>query len=108
MSQQVSRRLQMVVLSSAQRNSLESVKKLTIKAASDDEVLNHFSKQFLPIFRLHNPLLQVDTASEGGDNKSSSIFVTYSNDSTANFDIPKTCHELAQIIIDHSHCYLNK
>ena len=76
--------------------SLESVKNIVIEASQDNEVLNHFTKQFLPMLRLHNPTLIVEFR------RSDVEVVTLGHIDGFNerINIPATCHALAQFVFD--------
>lgn len=90
----VSRRLQMVFLSAPR--TLESVKHIVIEASQDNEALNHFTKQFLPTLRLHNPPLIVEFRRSDVEG----VTITHIDGFNEKLNIPASCHALAQFICD--------
>ena len=94
-----SRRTEMVILTSVR--PLESIKRLLFKAESNNDKITHMSKQFIPMFRFHNPHLQVDFERVDAE---ASIIVEYNDDSVSPVVIPidsqSSVHALAQQVID--------
>jgi len=98
----LARRLEMVILSAPR--PLESISRIVFSATSDSEKMTHMNRQFIPLFRYHNPKLQVDFNRLPSDAEQSSgeLKLVMNDETTMVNSLDKPVHHLAQWIIDSS------
>ena len=92
----------MVILSASR--PLESLNRIIFSATSDNEKMLHMNRQFIPLFRYHNPKLQVEFPRLPADSEdvTGEVKLVLNDESTLVSSLDKPVHELAQWIIDSS------
>jgi len=98
----LARRLEMVILSAPR--PLESISRIVFSATSDNEKITHMNRQFIPLFRYHNPKLQVEfnRLSSDAEESSGELKLVMNDETTLVQSLDEPVHELAQWIIDSS------
>jgi hypothetical protein len=94
----VSRRMQMVILSSPR--VLETVRRVTIKAPINSEKFSGLSRQFVPWLKYHNP--KIEWKWEVGDSGDGEVEIGFSDNTVERLEEHKfeSFHEICQALID--------